>query len=879
MQIEHAELTGIGSVPVQIEQPELSGIGSVPVQIEQAELPPPPGEGWGGGPNLGSPRRGVGGDAGPAKPVRCRPKADGADSDWARRRLEPPTIGASVRGLERTLGLTQVVAISTGAMLGSGIFVLPGLAFAKTGDSVWLAYLFAGLCVLPAAYSKAEMATAFPRSGGSYVFLDLGFGPMAGAVAGIGLWVALLLKSAFALVGFGAYLQVVWDVPLQPTALVFLAVIVVMNLLGVRKVGKSLMIVVGFALLGLGSLVVAGLTAPARVESTPFFGQGTMGFLAAAAFVFVSYDGVTKVAAIAEEVKDPERNLPLGILLSLGLVTLLYTTVVMALVELLPANSFVGDLRPIHSAAAGLWGHGVGVAFAVLGVLTMASMANAGLLASSRFPFAMARDRLLPDVVALLHARYLTPVVSILCTGVAMALAIVYLDVEAMAKLASAFKILIFTAVNVALIVFRESRAQWYKPAYRSPLYPTIQVFGIVAGLVLLGTMGGAPIAAILGVALPGALLYLLYGRRRTGRTGVLGRLGPRQELITGEYGSNPEATATLPSEAAAVVLLFGKERSPEVLAEVGTSLADGRTVEVLHLTEVPEQTPAEAVRDTDPEERALRRRLRAMAQEKQVDLQVATVISRDIVASAHEVSERLHCDWIVLEWTGRSAQRFLFLTPLGWLVNHLSCNLALYKDAGVRYIRHIVAYAQPGPDDALVVSTADHLAAFEGAELTFIRFVHDDAPETEVQTQADYVDQLRDLCDVPTHSHIVRGTDRVTAIAEATAAYDLLVTSAPPAGTLAASPAARISEEQRRISSCNRPTALCSASSERNELEHTSSARPPVTCASVPRSGRISWSTAGTPSRAICQAASEPPSPPPITWMGGGVAIFILVK
>ena len=100
-----------------------------------------------------------------------------------------------MKTLERRLGLGAVVAISISAMLGSGIFVLPGLAAAKTGPLVWLAYLVAGLTVLPAALSKSELSTAMPTSGGTYVYLERTFGPLAGTISGIGLWLSLLLKS------------------------------------------------------------------------------------------------------------------------------------------------------------------------------------------------------------------------------------------------------------------------------------------------------------------------------------------------------------------------------------------------------------------------------------------------------------------------------------------------------------------------------------------------------------------------------------------------------------------------------------------------------------------------------------------------------------
>ena len=121
-----------------------------------------------------------------------------------------------------------MIAISIGGMLGSGIFVLPGIAAAKTGSSIWLAYLLAAICILPAALSKSELATAMPSSGGTYLYIERAFGPIFGTIAGIGLWLSLLLKSAFALVGFGAYLSVLAKMPLGVTkyvAIFFLGLI------------------------------------------------------------------------------------------------------------------------------------------------------------------------------------------------------------------------------------------------------------------------------------------------------------------------------------------------------------------------------------------------------------------------------------------------------------------------------------------------------------------------------------------------------------------------------------------------------------------------------------------------------------------------------
>jgi APA family basic amino acid/polyamine antiporter len=126
----------------------------------------------------------------------------------------------------------------------------------------------------------------------------------------------------------------------------------------------------------------------------------------------------------------------------------------------------------------------------VVGVLTLLSMANSGVLASSRFPFAMARDKMLPGFLGSVNAKFMTPVYSIIVTAFVIGLAIIYLDVEKIAKLASAFKVLMFISVNLAVIVLRETNAQWYNPSYKSPFYPYVQVFGVISGIVLLAYLG-----------------------------------------------------------------------------------------------------------------------------------------------------------------------------------------------------------------------------------------------------------------------------------------------------------------------------------------------------------------------------------------------------
>jgi APA family basic amino acid/polyamine antiporter len=683
--------------------------------------------------------------------------------------------------LEPTVGLASVVAISISAMLGSGIFVLPGLAAVKTGPSVWIAYVVAGLIVLPAALSKAELATAMPTSGGSYVYIDRAFGPQAGTVAGLGLWLSLLLKSSFALVGFGAYLIVlVHFESVIPAAMIALLLIVGLNIVGIKKVSKVQILMVGVSVVGLCILAAMGLPKVDSALLQPMFPHGAGGFVAAAGFVFVSYAGVTKIAAIAEEVKNPNRNLPLGMLLSLAIAVVLYGVVVLVLVGNVPVSVLANvpgeggaDIRPVYTLASRLGGATAGTVAAVIGVLTMVSMANAGLLAASRFPFAMSRDNLLPASLHAIHVRFLTPVACILLTGCAMAACILFLDVEKLAKIASSFMILAFIAENLCVIVLRRSGVRWYRPAYRAPWFPWLQIIGTILLIGLLAMTGVVGLVSSLAMATVGVIVYQTYGRRHTDRRGALRRIGDQAPPSMDSVRAAEHAP--LMGDAQVVVGLFGHEHSSEMCAEVGAALADGGKVEVLHVTVVPDQLTLDEVPAEQPRVAAIRRRIEATVETTDLDVDFHSVVSRDAVAAIEAISTRLHCQWVLLEWSGRT-NRWLFPAPRPWLLSNMDCNLALFYDFGVRSVRKVLVLAKPGPHDALVVSTADRIALKHGATLTFVRYIRDGEESTAVNAQVDYLDQLSQLCSSKADVSIVRGKSRRQALVEATASYDLMV-------------------------------------------------------------------------------------------------------
>ncbi|GGI98710.1 hypothetical protein GCM10008995_05710 [Halobellus salinus] len=455
--------------------------------------------------------------------------------------------------LDRSLGLYPTMMISIGAMIGSGIFVLPALGYKKAGPAVIAAYVLAALVVLPAALSKAEMATAMPESGGTYLYIDRALGPLFGTIAGIGAWFSLVFKSSFALVGLGAYLLLFAPLAqgaVVPVALALGALVVVLNVSGTKLSGQIQAIIVTLVVISLGVYTVNSGFALDTARFAPFSTDGRIGVVTAAAFVFVSYAGVTKVASVAEEVKDPGRNLPRAILGSMAIMTVLYVAVVSAVVGLSDPDTLktggpggTASLTPMADGAGALLG-GFGVLFiSVVAVVALTSMANAGVLSSSRFPLAMSRDNLLPPGLSRIDARFRTPRNAVLLTGAVLLLLIAFVPVIELAKLASAFQILVFSVINAALVAFREADIPSYTPEFEAPGYPYVQVFGFLAGLGLLTQMGTLPILGAAGIIAGSGLIYAVYGRHRTDRTGAIDTIlhGRRGETDDGLAPTDPE--------------------------------------------------------------------------------------------------------------------------------------------------------------------------------------------------------------------------------------------------------------------------------------------------------------------------------------------------
>ena len=690
-----------------------------------------------------------------------------------------------MKKLERTLSLPGAIAVSIGGML-SGIFVLPGLAVGITGSSVWLAFLVAALCILPAVLSKSELGTAMPKSGGTYVYIERAFGPLFGTIAGIGLWLSLLLKSAFSLVGLSAYLYVVVNIDEAYTkaiALLALLLIFLLNVFGLKKVEKTQLFIVSVSIISLIVIIILGFNSFDTKLTEPVFSDGSNGFIAGVAFLYISYAGVTKIAAIAGEIKNPAKNLPLTMIISLFLITTIYCMVALALVGNVEASILATDIKPIHTLFQTIGGDTFGLIAGVVGVLTLMSMANSGVLASSRFPFAMSKDGLLPSYLAGINSRFMTPASAILTTSILIALAIIFLDVVKIAKLASAFKVLMFIFNELTVIVLRETNAQWYKPTFKSPLYPYVQIFGILSGIVLLAFLGVMPVVSVLGVVVLGFLIFLVYGSK-SDRSGIASSYGILSFFFKDaskirDYSDDVDATEdVITTDAQVVVPLLGDEESPEMLVEMASALNNANSVQAFDITEVPNQTDSSVFMEDSPSSTSLKRRIQRLSDSKNLSVGFDAVVTYELSQTINRLSSQETCKWLVMGWGARPNSGIFISNPIGWLLANINSNLALYKDNGVRYIGKVVLALRPGRKDKNFIGIANSVCKHFGAALTLLHVVPEKSRTTE--TIKHRSEEKLKQSKVKANVEVVKSDKPVESISEISASYDLLILGTP---------------------------------------------------------------------------------------------------
>ncbi|RZN62836.1 amino acid permease [Methanonatronarchaeum sp. AMET6-2] len=681
------------------------------------------------------------------------------------------------------MGFLAVFSISVGTMVGAGIFVLPGMAAAMAGPGSIISFVLSGLLALVTAFCISEMATAMPKAGGTYVFMKRSLGSAVGSSVGIATWLGLLIKGSFAFVGFGGYLAALVAVNEIWLAVIASILFIGINIVGVRSSGglQNLMILLLtillfiFIFLGMGRVDFSELV---------FVDTGVSETLATAGFVFVSYVGIAEASAISEEVKNPGKNLPRAIIGSILFVILLYSLIMVIVVGAYPYEQLAESTTPILDVAESFFG-AVGVTIMVMaGIFATLSTGNASLMSSARYPFAMAKDGVMPEWLTRINSSFKTPVTAIFLSGVVLTIMLLVFPVERLAEMTSALNILVFAFINLSLIVLREAETDWYQPKFRAPFYPYLPIIGFVGSLGMLFSMGELmPIVFAFSVIILGLAWYYFVRDEVEDESEVRGVITQRKASKALEkFSEQPDE-----KEDYRVLVPISDVKHLENLINIGMEIAEDKCGKIIPaiILEIPEQTPLYAYKERYAKKMEMLEEatLNTIEENAEYDIMEEEVVlyTHSYKKSVVDLAEKEDADLILVEWLDEFSHSELLGSSVDYILHHANCDVAVFKDRGFkpREYNKILLPTRLSSKIGLTLDIASAIASKGEGLIELLRVIDPGASKKEIEKIREFQKRSRKRIKVESDSKIIKNKDVVEALLSESEQFDLVVMSA----------------------------------------------------------------------------------------------------
>lgn len=430
--------------------------------------------------------------------------------------------------LKRTIGFASATSIGLGAMLGAGIFVFPGLAGGQAGFAAIISFLIGGIIALAVAACTAELATAMPNSGGGYFFVSRTFGVFSGTVTGIAQWIGLVFACAFYLASFGEYalamldeLNIQWNSSAKIFSFVFTLLLLMVNILGTKKVGRLQNIMVVTLTIILVLMFTYGLIDYLGIEEKPtafkeIAPNGIHSIFSTTALIFTAYLGFVQIANIGAEVKNPNKNLPRSLIWSVIIAMSLYAFIMFACVTVFPQEALkkFGETATVEVARKMLGPKGA-IIILLCAILAALSSANASMISASRSVYAISQDKLISKKASKINQRFGTPHVALILITVPIALILIRSKIEIFAEIASFLHLIIYAGICFSVLKLRTNKPNWYIPTFRIPLVKIVAGFGAMTCIGLLFFMQMLSIFISIGILILATFYYLIYVRRK----------------------------------------------------------------------------------------------------------------------------------------------------------------------------------------------------------------------------------------------------------------------------------------------------------------------------------------------------------------------------
>ncbi|MEQ1498038.1 MAG: amino acid permease [Novosphingobium sp.] len=492
---------------------------------------------------------------------------------------------AEKKSLHRSLGAFQLTMLGIGAVIGTGIFVLTAEAAQKAGPGMMVSFVIAGFVCAVAALCYAEMAAMVPVSGSAYTYSYAVMGELIAWMVGWALILEYAIAAGAVSVGWSGYMigfvesNLHLTVPLELVrgpfdgglinlpAMAIAGIVTALLVVGTKESATVNSVLVAIKIIALTLFVMVTIPVIQTGNFTPFAPTGFVGISGAAASIFFAYVGFDAVSTAAEETKNPQRNMPIGLIGSLAICTIFYMLVAAGVIGTVGAQPMFGPNNEVLSpgtpalsqacAAAGdtavvcskealAWvlrsiGHPfIGWLVGAAAIIALPSVILMMMFGQTRIFFVMSRDGLLPDFFSKVHPKFRTPHVITMLTGIFVALFAAFFPVGLLADVSNSGTLFAFAAVSIAVLVLRRTDPSRHRP-FRTPAIMLTAPISILGCIYLFFSLSGPTLALFAGWAVVGLIVYFTYSRSRShvGRGLV--------EVHEGDADVPPQPVAPLP--------------------------------------------------------------------------------------------------------------------------------------------------------------------------------------------------------------------------------------------------------------------------------------------------------------------------------------------
>jgi amino acid transporter/nucleotide-binding universal stress UspA family protein len=629
--------------------------------------------------------------------------------------------------LSRDLGLTSALAIGVGTMIAAGIFTLSGLAVRNVGSAAIAAFMLAAGAAACTALTYCEFTSIYPESGEGYLYARKTFSPPVAYFIGWALALGYVSSCAFYIASLSSYFcEFIYHTPFEETSgLIALTLLILLNIKGTKESGTFQIVVTIAKVILLLWFIAGGLPSVDTDVLVAKFDTDVAKIGVTAAMVFITFFGFSAIAASAGEVKDPVKNIPKAIFLSMGIVTVLYTLVVIVVIA---AGLTEYSESAMGTAATQFLGPVGGMVIVGGALFSMISASNASVMAGSRVVLSMASLGHLPSTIGAIDPKTKTPIVAIILVGGGIGLFALMLKLEDLAHFADTVLLIALILVNIALILHRKKFPNMERP-FRVPLVPLIPLLGIGANIFLLIQISHhtAPFVLALSTLVLGVLGFFAWKGAQSVEEALPGERS--HVLQVEQLGQQGEYTILVPLANPATV---------EPMMNLAVAIAKERNghIVALRVVQVPEQVaPCDAVIAKQRESRILEA-AHHIATENGVPITSVIRVGHNIGKAVLEAARSKNCNLILLGWRGftSTAQRILGET-VDDVTRHARCDVMLMKMSDDIKFEKILFPTAGGVHARKAEDYASSIARFFKSDLTVCGITPEDADSKRVES------------------------------------------------------------------------------------------------------------------------------------------------